>query len=544
MESKFIVVNNGMTGLRGHYFETGVSIAREAQRRGLKTALAAHATFNAEILPHDLEFYPLFRVDHWGGKVAAEVPGLGDLLNGRATMERNLLARFEPSRNDSDAGPPTSRRARIKHMARRVLPPIVLRHARRLVRLLHHGRHITRRLVPAFLLDRLRRVLDNRIQDPQSGAILDNPAEPSRTSALRELGAKTHLRNALSLANAENEFDLWPLFHRDLERMLCLADIGPGDHVFFPTAHAREAYAVRRLIQEIGEDRSPLFHLEFRHPIATLDEMDTGEQEPWIIRYTLIHQAFFDACRAYPTTTRMRYYTDTHELAADYGHLAGADFEVLPIPFRIELIPASSAREDTQGPLRILFLGDVREEKGFELLPGLMRALFEGYVKAGKIRFVVQAGIHHDELSQAVRNTLNELEQYDQKYIDIFSNKEFMSPEEYYGLLASSHLVLLPYRAKSYRARSSGVLAEAIAAGKPTIVTAGTWLSGQQPPGSGETFTDEASFADAVRSVCDNYPEYQERALLARELWQRRHSPACLVDCLIGRQMRSHANAA
>ena len=35
--------------------------------------------------------------------------------------------------------------------------------------------------------------------------------------------------------------------------------VGPGDHVFLPTAHGREAYAIRRLIQEIGEERSPCF---------------------------------------------------------------------------------------------------------------------------------------------------------------------------------------------------------------------------------------------------------------------------------------------
>jgi glycosyltransferase involved in cell wall biosynthesis len=560
MESKFIVVNNGMTGLRGHYFETGVSIAREAQRRGLKTALAAHATFDAKVLPPDLEFYPLFRVDHWGAAVAAEVPGLHglrccvsalrettieDVLDGSATMEQYLLARFEPLRKESVAAPTTTPpRARIKDVIERVLPPIVLPPVRRLVRLRHRGRDLAVSFVPPILHDRLRRLRRAPIPDRSSRIVSAHSGEASCASASRELGATTYLRNALSRANAENEADLWPLFLRDLDRMLCLAEVGPGDHVFFPTAHGREAYAIRRLIEEIGEDRSPVFHLEFRHPIATLDELDTGVQEPWMLRYTLIHQAFFDACRAYPATTRMRYYTDTDELAADYGQLAGADFDVLPIPFRTELIPKSSTQEDIQVPLKLLFLGDVREEKGFELLPGLARALFKNYLKPGKIQFVIQASIHQDEPSRAVRDALKELEQYDRKYVDIISKKAFVSPEEYYGLLASSHLVLLPYRARNYRARSSGVLAEAIAAGKPTIVTAGTWLSGQQPLGSGETFTDEASFAEAVRSVCDRYPEYKARALLARELWQRRHSPGCLIDCLIGRQMHSRANAA
>ena len=59
----------------------------------------------------------------------------------------------------------------------------------------------------------------------------------------------------------------------------------------------------------------------------------------------------------------MRSYTDTDLLAADFGHLAGFDFRVLPIPFRAELIPEASNLRTNDGALRILFLGDVREER-------------------------------------------------------------------------------------------------------------------------------------------------------------------------------------
>ena len=550
MRSKFIIVNNGMTGLRGHYYETGVSIAQEAQKRGLRTAMAAHVSCDTTALPNGLDFFPLFRVDHWGQKVATEVPGLyglrgslralrdttiEDVLEGRATMEQYLLARFEPLDGTQHGSHSVFRRALIKHLAKRVLPPILAHPVRWLVRRRHFGRQFVRSLIPPFLLDRLRPVLRGRIQGPDSAADSTRLGKTSATSVSHDLRVETHLRNALQRANATNEADLWPLFLHDLDRLLCLADVGPGDHVFLPTAHGREAFAVRRLIEEIGEERSPMFHLELRHPIATLDELDSGEQEPVVLWYTRIHQAFFDACRAYPDTNRIRYYTDTDELAADYGDLTELDFDVLPIPFRMELIPSSFEHEQPQGALKILFLGDVREEKGFQLLPSLVEALFEDYLKTGKVGFVIQASIHQDETSQVVRDALRELEKYAPKYIELFGHEGFVTPEDYYALLASSHVVLLPYLAKSYRARSSGVLAEAIAAGKPTIVTEGTWLSGQQLPGSGETFNDATSFVEAVRSVCDRYPEYKERARLARDRWQRTHSPARLMDCLLGR---------
>ena len=90
------------------------------------------------------------------------------------------------------------------------------------------------------------------------------------------------LNSALARANALIEGYLRKLFLRDLDRLLCLADVGPNDHVYLPTAHAREAYAIRQLIQEVGEEQSPTFHLELRHPVATLDEL-AGKSERTLV---------------------------------------------------------------------------------------------------------------------------------------------------------------------------------------------------------------------------------------------------------------------
>ena len=124
----------------GTLYETGVSIAREAQKRGFHAAMAAHVTCDTPVLPDGLDFYPLFRVDHWGQKVATEVPGLyglrgssralrettiEDVLEGRATMEQYLLARFEPLDRIQKGPHSICRRALVKHLAKRILPPIL-----------------------------------------------------------------------------------------------------------------------------------------------------------------------------------------------------------------------------------------------------------------------------------------------------------------------------------------------------------------------------------------------------------------------------------
>jgi glycosyltransferase involved in cell wall biosynthesis len=330
------------------------------------------------------------------------------------------------------------------------------------------------------------------------------------------------------------------IFRRDLDRLLALVGAGPQDVVYLPTAHGREALAVRRIIDELGEENAPEFHLVFRHALAEPGPARDIQEDPWVVSYTHTHRAFFDACRAYPDTRRWHFYTDTDELTQEYGRLAGLPFGTVPIPFRRELIPPAPRR---QGPLKVLFLGDPRQEKGFHLLPALVRGLLDDYLKTGKAQFVIQASIHHSEKDPLLTDALAELSRHDPRHVRLVGLEGFLPPETYYRLVAECDVMLLPYRPVAYRSRSSGVFAEAVSAGKPTVVPANTWLARQQLPGSGEAYTDPASFAGALRRICDDYDAYRVRAAEAQERWLAWHSPANLLGCLIGAESTRRAAA-
>ena len=59
-------------------------------------------------------------------------------------------------------------------------------------------------------------------------------------------------------------------------------------------------------------------------------------------------------------------------------------------------------------------------------------------------------------------------------------------------------LVLIPYSAQSYRYRSSGVLVEAMAAGKPVVTTAGSWMAAQLTPQNAILFDDPKDLGRAI----------------------------------------------
>src|SRR5262249_15921050 len=155
----------------------------------------------------------------------------------------------------------------------------------------------------------------------------------------------------------------------------------------------------------------------------------------------------------YPESPRVRFYTDTAELAADFAALAGFGFDVLPIPFRADLIPAAPDRKPTC-PLRVLFLGDLREEKGFTKLPPLVRAL-RADSRSPRVQFVVPGALHAEEREPAMLAALAELEAYPAEQVERPHRDGFVRANDYYRLLASADLVLCPYDARAYRARSS-----------------------------------------------------------------------------------------
>jgi glycosyltransferase involved in cell wall biosynthesis len=223
-------------------------------------------------------------------------------------------------------------------------------------------------------------------------------------------------------------------------------------------------------------------------------------------------------------------YTDTEELSAQYHEAAGLSFGVLPIPFRSQLIQAMPRNE---GPLRIAFIGDARDEKGFHWLPELVEQLMDQYVRTGRVRFLFQASPVDAPWNEGSCRALRRLREYDRSQVELVGTGGPLGAEEYFQLVSQVDILLCPFHKTAYQSRSSGTLAEAIAAGVPAIVPEGTWLSRQQAPRARETFEDLPSFITAVRRVIDNYSAYRAAAQASKDHWLSFHTPKNLVKCLL-----------
>lgn len=570
MKQKLVIVNNGLRDHLGHYFETSVALAEAARRAGLHPVLATHVDCRVDLLPPWLEAYPIFCTDHWMAQPPAEPPDLTGIshdpyhpdgngpLAGRQSglSVRQFLAgrleKFAPVQKPEPAAAVQpggwSRLVRRGSWACRkalwaadraayyLLPPLPYDFARYLAA-------TTRRFcMPRIMVrehrDRVRgravqiarRLLKIASCDSIPLAECTPEIRRSLTNSAEQRIVAQSLAELTSL-DLQRELEYALIFKRDLERLLALADVGAGDHVLLGTAHAREVLAVQLIGQRLGEARIPDFHLEFRHQLfhgePAKDELDNSLN-------VRMQRSFLSLYEEHGPSTRIHFYTDTKELSHDYSLLSSLPFGVLPIPFRSELIDASPP--DRSQPLRLAYLGEARDEKGFHWLPDLIDDLMDKYVRTGKARFLLQANVSSPQYNPRSSRMLDKLRRYPREQVELFGLGAPLTPQEYYALVSQADVVLLPYERNRYRACSSGTLAEAIAGGRPAVVPAGSWMSSQIPQGGGETFYDYDSFVDAVGRLIDNYDAYRAEAEAFRSSWMAHHTPDCLISRLIGRE--------
>ncbi len=513
---KLIILNNGLKDHRGHYFETSIAIAEAARRAGLHPVLAAHKDCRAGLFREWLEVHAIFHTDHWMNEPLAQPPVLHrssvagadgkvhPFAGGLQQLCRN--AAWASDRAAFYLCPPLiyDGGRRLSAAVAHQITPRIMRREYRL-----RFREFWRRVVGARHADELENSGAEECYPTISRAMLHGVDGPIVQDALQRLDAIDSL--------AELEYAL--IFKQDLERLLLKTGAGAGDHVLLGTAHAREILAVLLTARRLGPERTPAFHLEFRHPLVPCSPN------------FLLQRAFFALWERWGPASAIRCYTDTEELSRDYEILANAPVGVLPIPFRRELL--SSRRRAPAEPLQIAYVGEARDEKGFHWLPGLIDYAISRRLTPGRVRFLVQANVSNPQHNPRCVAVLERLKRHSPAHVELRGLDNPLTPEEYYRLFSEADAVLLPYQQQRYRACSSGILAEALAGGRPAVAPEGTWMSAQLPPGAGKTFSDEASFFTAVEALIDSFDECRAHAEAHRQRWVQKHNPDRLVAAIL-----------
>ena len=228
----------------------------------------------------------------------------------------------------------------------------------------------------------------------------------------------------------------------------------------------------------------------------------------------------------------IRLVTDSRILAREYAELSPLPITKLPIPHT----PGAghgAPPPAPDAPFRVVAPGRSMVTKGLDVL---VEAIEELHVTGDLpgFHFTLQdyaAAFREPEVT-ALIGRLRRLGSPQVRIVD-----QPLSEREYYDLLGSADLVALPFRRSVYAASTSGGFVEALAMGKPVVVTAGTWMSAElEQAGAGLTCADRSGsdLARALRAAWASRETLAARAVAERPAWLAYHNPGSFVTRLIG----------
>jgi glycosyltransferase involved in cell wall biosynthesis len=211
-------------------------------------------------------------------------------------------------------------------------------------------------------------------------------------------------------------------------------------------------------------------------------------------------------------------------MALAFAQVLGLPVSDFPMPkFYPPAFPG--ARADGRPPV-VAILGHSRAEKGFHLIPELVE-------RNRQLKFVIQispegADMMWKEARPAVHAAPN---------VELVHGA--LEPESYYALMTRCDIVLLPYDPMLVPLRSSGVFAEAVGAGRATVVPAGTWMAGHLEAGraAGVVFGEfnPGAISVALRDAAARLPELSPRARECAPAWRAQQSTSAYLNRVMDR---------
>ncbi len=311
-----------------------------------------------------------------------------------------------------------------------------------------------------------------------------------------------------------------PAFGAELGRYLDAQGFGSQDHVLIHTINMSELHSAMAALATV--EGGPMLHVVLRR-----DADEPGIRSgPW----GGAPGAFERLAAAPALARRIAFYTDSAGLARQYGEMApDLLFRVLPVPY-----PAPAGhpvgRSRQAGPLRLTYVGDARVEKGYDHLPQLMSELGETLIDGRTARLVAQSNAAMSLEDDVIARARAALKRYPTTQVELLT--QVLAVDEFNTLLSDADIVILPYDAQNYRNRSSGILVQAIAAGKPVVIPSRTWLSDTAPAGTNVQFDTPKHLGQAVATAIRSFDALSEAAVRNAPAWRAFHNGSNLVGIL------------
>lgn len=495
---RFIIIDHSLQDLQGHHYECSLSVAEAAKRRGYQPIIIANKNFSSSLYPDNIKVISVFKVDWFNN----------------STQKLNLIQK-------------------------------------QLNNFINHQKDIS-------FIDWIKdyqekinyQIFKLKLTQPKARGFLDK-LEGSLFRLSQWIKDDINLIKYIPFSNT-----LWGIFKiifgvirfsfkilnkiidKVIKRLVIIENssfintfsktinylrLTPDDHIFIHTLSIEQLEEILSYLREKDLKNLPQYHIMLRRDI---DDYLVKNAQGIGLKACLTQ---FYQCQLFPN--KVKFYTDTQQLVDRYNSLSAVKLIEIPVPFRQEILQQNIVSKIKNQPLHLVYLGDARIEKGYLYLPNIVADLWEDYLVTKKVKITIQSNFNINTGEKGILASRLKLEEYPQDMVKVIKNP--MTTEEYYQLLISADLLVIPYDVSSYRYRTSGVLTESLAAGKPVIIPANSWLASQVDENRGGIYQHPQEISETIIKVINNISEYQKNAQEFSIDWRKKHSPDSLIDCLL-----------
>jgi len=300
--------------------------------------------------------------------------------------------------------------------------------------------------------------------------------------------------------------------------------LGRDDRILFHTADGMTFGAIDRLYSLADAEELPRIHvctpydpkgiMPNRLPDRPIDQIVNR----WRARGLIGRKIFLHGENA--------------RLAAHLASLWGVSVHPLPLP-ALPPDPIVGREGAAAWPvnhpdvLKVIVLGPARVEKGFHLLPDIVRHTLDALgasPEAGArapVCFAFHCAPQVIGYAPQVLKALERLKEFPPGIVHLIEGD--LSESAYLAWAASSDLFLLPYGQREYALRSSGIVTEALSMNKIIVATADTYPASAIGRNAGLAAGTPAEFGRAIAEVSREIRRFREGARLSGERFRSEH---------------------
>ncbi|MDJ0661012.1 MAG: glycosyltransferase [Crocosphaera sp.] len=503
---KFIIIDHSLCNLQGHHYECSLSVAEAAARQGYEPMIIANKAFPSSLYPDNIQVISAFEVDWFDHPVSSKKQT--KILEFFDFLQNNPIDKLSHKLNNKFQF--YLRYLELTQPKLKVLLEKIQGSTSRLLNWIQQDINLLRSIPLSNTLWGIFKIIWGLVR-----YIV--------TVFFRKIN-----QALIKVLTPKHE-----TFKYTLSKVLKGIKLSSEDEIFIHTIGIYQVEEVYHYLASTHLSKMPRFHILLRRDI----------DDPLVVYAPGMGlKAIFDNCiQSQLWPNKIQFYTDTDDLIQRYNSLSEVKLYKIPIPFRQEKLQKIKQKLDKDKPIHFGYLGDARPEKGYQYLPNIVESLWRDYIQPEKIKLTIQSNFSIEGGEGIIPQARLALERYPDSKVTLIKNA--MSADDYYQLLAEADALILPYDPNSYRFRTSGVLTEALAAGKPVIVPENSWLAKQVDSSRASFYRNPDEIPNKVIEVVENLDNFSDAAKRFSQGWLEQNSPDNLVKILLSNKDNINVDA-